>query len=97
MKGLLPPIANDPLERHRESHRAYEPEDARYLSNHHDFARRQSEVRIPGRFEAGAQSAKISPRRARVHRKEFNAGLGLEADQISLGGCHAIRARPELM
>lgn len=34
MKGLLPPIANEALERYREIYRAYEPEDARYLSNH---------------------------------------------------------------
>jgi len=34
MKGLLPPVANDALERYREIYRAYEPEDARYLSNH---------------------------------------------------------------
>lgn len=34
MKGLLTPVANDALERYREIYRGYEPEDARYLSNH---------------------------------------------------------------
>jgi 5,10-methylenetetrahydromethanopterin reductase len=34
LKGLLAPIANEALERYREIHQAYEPEDARYLSNH---------------------------------------------------------------
>ncbi|MCP3982803.1 MAG: LLM class flavin-dependent oxidoreductase [bacterium] len=34
MAGLLPPVANEALERYREIHRDYHPEDARYLSNH---------------------------------------------------------------
>lgn len=34
LKGLLAPIANQALERYREIHQAYEPADARYLSNH---------------------------------------------------------------
>ena len=34
MKGLLPPVVEDALERYREIYRTYEPEDARYLTNH---------------------------------------------------------------
>jgi 5,10-methylenetetrahydromethanopterin reductase len=34
MAGQLPPVASDALERYREIYQSYEPEDARYLSNH---------------------------------------------------------------
>ena len=34
MEGLLPPVAYEALERYREIYRSYEPEDARYLTNH---------------------------------------------------------------
>jgi 5,10-methylenetetrahydromethanopterin reductase len=34
LSAVLPPVANDALERYREIYRAYEPEDARYLCNH---------------------------------------------------------------
>ena len=34
MAGMLPPVANEALERYRVIYQTYEPKDARYLSNH---------------------------------------------------------------